>query len=108
MGDDPVKDILWWVGGPPMGADQDLQNLIKAINAFRTGTIVPEELKKACADLDIAAFTNELRRIIERDGCEFVGAIKDCGVTLDLCVLTGPKTRDLPSQYNTEVHIQQT
>ena len=85
-----------------MGAYQDLQNLIKAINAFRTGTILPEELKKACSDLNVAAFTNELRRIIERDGCEFVGAVKDCGVTFDTCCLTGPLTRDLPSQYNAE------
>ena len=74
-------------------------NTLKGINALRNGALVPEELKDAVDNGGASAFTDALRRMIERDGCLFVGSVEQAGVEVENHQLRGPLTRDPPPQY---------
>ena len=74
-GDDPVKDMVYWLCRPPTGADQNLLNLLKCITALMNGSLKPDELKRRCEGTDPAAFTAAIRKMIEADGAKFLGAV---------------------------------
>ena len=64
IGHNPATDIVWYVAHPPFGADQDLMNLIKSINALMTGVLLPERFEKACTAEGVASFSEEIKAML--------------------------------------------
>ena len=100
VGPNPAKHICWYVANPPMGADQDMMNLIRCINTILTGRLVPDKLLEAANFGGVSAWADEIKELITADGCAFLGQVKDCGVEIEQKPLLPPKNRPAPSQFS--------
>ena len=77
-------------------------NFLKALNGLRSGTIIPEDMRKAVTEGGVSGFTDELRQTLVRDGIAFLGHVEKCGVKVEHHQLRGPLTRDLPEQFKAD------
>ena len=74
-------------------------NLNRCINTILTGRLVPEKLIEAVNFGGVSAWTDEIREMLNADGCAFLGSVKDCGVEIEQKPLLPPKNRPAPTQF---------
>ena len=73
--------FFWALWAPYQGACA--RNFLRTFYLSPPPATFEKKFKKVCTDGGVSSFTDELRAMIERDGCEFLGAIKDCRVIVE-------------------------